>query len=62
VVEPDDGVIGIGSGGRSPWRPALSPSPFGSAAGEIAREAVRIASEICVFTNGNVVSEEIGEP
>ena len=28
-------------------------------AGEIAREAVRIASEICVFTNGNVVSEEI---
>jgi ATP-dependent protease HslVU (ClpYQ) peptidase subunit len=26
---------------------------------EIAREAVRIASEICVFTNGNVVSEEV---
>lgn len=60
VVEPDDGVLGIGSGGPfalSAARALLLHSAL--PAGEIAREAVRIASEICVFTNGNVVSEEI---
>jgi ATP-dependent HslUV protease subunit HslV len=60
VVEPDDGVIGIGSGGSfalAAARALLLHSDL--PAGEIAREAVRIASEICVFTNGNVVSEEI---
>jgi ATP-dependent HslUV protease subunit HslV len=60
VVEPDDGVLGIGSGGPfalSAARALLLHSDL--PAGEIAREAVRIASEICVFTNGNVVSEEI---
>ena len=63
VIEPDDGVIGIGSGGSfalAAARALLLHSEL--AAGEIAREAVRIASEICVFTNGNVVSEEIEEP
>jgi ATP-dependent HslUV protease subunit HslV len=60
VIEPDDGVIGIGSGGSfalAAARALLLHSDL--PAGEIAREAVRIASEICVFTNGNVVSEEI---
>jgi len=53
-------VIGIGSGGSfalAAARALLLHSNL--SAGEIAREAVRIASEICVFTNGNVVSEEI---
>ncbi|TFH30321.1 MAG: ATP-dependent protease subunit HslV [Deltaproteobacteria bacterium] len=61
VIEPDDGVVGIGSGGSlalAAARALLLHSDL--PAGEIAREAVRIASEICVFTNGNVVSEEIG--
>ena len=60
VIEPDDGVIGIGSGGSfalAAARALLLHSDL--PAGEIAREAVRIASEICVFTNGNIVSEEI---
>ncbi len=63
VIEPDDGVLGIGSGGSyalAVARALLLHS--GLSAGEISREAVRIASEICVYTNGNVVSEEIGEP
>lgn len=63
VVEPDDGVIGIGSGGSfalAAARAMLLHSEL--SAPEIAREAVRIASEICVFTNGNIVCEEIGEP
>jgi len=64
VVEPDDGVIGNRFGRvRSPWRQrARSFSIRTCPPGEIAREAVRIASEICVFTNGNVVSEEIEGP
>jgi len=60
VVEPDDGVVGIGSGGSfalAAARALLLHSDL--PAGEIAREAVRIASEICVFTNGNIVSEEV---
>jgi ATP-dependent HslUV protease subunit HslV len=63
VVEPDDGVLGIGSGGSfalSAARALLRHTEL--PAGEIAREAVRIASEICVFTNGNVVAEEIEAP
>ena len=63
VVEPDDGVVGIGSGGPFALAAARSLLLHSDLpAGEIAREAVRIASEICVFTNGNIVSEEIGPP
>ena len=53
-------MLGIGSGGSfalAAARALLLHSDL--PAGEIAREAVRIASEICVFTNGNIVSEEI---
>jgi ATP-dependent HslUV protease subunit HslV len=60
VVEPDDGVLGIGSGGSfalAAARAMLRHTEL--SAGEIARESVRIASEICVFTNENIVSEEI---
>jgi len=63
VVEPDDGVVGIGSGGSyalAAARALLLHSELPAA--EIAREAVRIASGICVFTNGNVVVEEIEAP
>ncbi len=61
VVEPDDGVIAIGSG-----------STYATAAGrallrhtsltalEIARESIRIAGEICVYTNQEVLLEEVG--
>jgi len=63
VVEPDDGVVAIGSGGSfalAAARAMLLHS--GLAAGEIAREAVRIASEICIYTNDNIVVEEIAAP
>jgi ATP-dependent HslUV protease subunit HslV len=63
VVEPDDGLIGIGSGGsyalaaaRALMRHTELP------AAEIAREAVEIAAGICVYTNGNVAVEEIAAP
>ena len=63
VVEPDDGVVGIGSGGSyalAAARALLLHTELPAA--EIAQEAVRIASGICVFTNGNVVVEEIEAP
>ncbi len=63
VVEPDDGVIAIGSGG--PFALAAARAMLvhsGLPAGEIARESVRIASEICIYTNEQIVVEEIGSP
>jgi ATP-dependent HslUV protease subunit HslV len=60
VVEPDDGVVGIGSGGSFALAAARAMLLHTELpASEIAREAVRVASEICVFTNDNIVSEEI---
>ena len=63
VVEPDDGVIGIGSGGSFALAAARALILHTDLpAEEIAREAVRVASGICVFTNDNIVSEEIASP
>ena len=63
VVEPDDGVVGIGSGGSFALAAARALALHTELpAVEIAREAVRIASEICVFTNENIAAEEIESP
>ncbi len=62
VIEPDDGVAGIGSGGAyalAAARALLSHTEL--SAEEIAREALRIASEICVFTNDQFTVEVLGE-
>lgn len=60
VIEPDDGIASIGSGG-----------PFAQAAAralvrysnldpkEIVEEAMKIASEICIYTNSNITVEEL---
>jgi ATP-dependent HslUV protease subunit HslV len=63
VVEPDDGVIGVGSGG--PYAMAAARAMLvhtDKPAIDIAREALRIASEICIYTNANVVAEEVAAP
>jgi ATP-dependent HslUV protease subunit HslV len=63
VVEPDDGVIGVGSGGPFALAAARAMLLHTSRpAVEIAREALRIASGICIYTNDNVVVEEIAAP
>jgi len=62
VIEPDDGVAGIGSGG--PYALAAARALLAHtklSAEQIAREALRIASEICVFTNNEVVVEVVGK-
>lgn len=61
VIEPDDGVIAIGSGGMyamSAGRALLRHTSLSAL--EIARESMRIAGEICVYTNQEVMLEEVG--
>jgi ATP-dependent HslUV protease subunit HslV len=60
VLEPEDGVIAIGSGGNYALAAAraLLEMP-GLTAEEIARRAMKIAAEICVYTNHNVIVETI---
>jgi len=60
VIEPDDGIIAIGSGGPyalSAARALAKNTKLG--AKEIAAEAMRIASEICIYTNANFSIEEL---
>jgi ATP-dependent HslUV protease subunit HslV len=60
VIEPDDGVAGIGSGGPyalAAARALLLHTDMNSET--IVREALRIASEICVFTNNEITVEVV---
>jgi ATP-dependent HslUV protease subunit HslV len=60
VIEPDDGIIGIGSGGGfalSAARAVIKHSDL--SAGEIVAEAMRIAAEICIYTNAQITVEEL---
>ena len=60
MLEPDDGVIGIGSGGNYALAAARALMEVdGLSAEEIARRAMKIAADICVYTNGNVIVESI---
>ena len=60
VLEPEDGVIGIGSGGNYALAAARALMAVeGLSAEEIARRAMKIAAEICVYTNNNVILEII---
>ena len=61
VLEPEDGVIAIGSGGNFALAAARALiSVDGLDADTIARRAMRIAADICVYTNGNIIIETIG--
>jgi ATP-dependent HslUV protease subunit HslV len=60
VIEPDDGLIAIGSGG--PFALAAAKALLrhsAQGAREIALESLKIASEICVYTNDEIIVEEI---
>lgn len=60
VIEPDDGVSAIGSGGPYALAAGRALMKHTSlSAKEIAEEALRIASEICVFTNDRITVEEV---
>jgi ATP-dependent HslUV protease subunit HslV len=62
VIEPDEGVIAIGSGGSyalAAARALVRNSDLPAA--DIARRSLEIAAEICVYTNNEIVVEEMGE-
>jgi len=61
VIEPDEGVIAIGSGGSyalAAARALLRNTDLPAA--EVARRSLEIAAEICVFTNQEIIVEEMG--
>ena len=60
VIESDDEVMAIGSGG--PYALAAARALIGYSdlnAAEIAQESMRIAADICIYTNGNITLEEL---
>lgn len=62
VISPDDGVLAIGSGGSyalAAARALISNTEM--SAREIALEAMRIAGEICIYSNTNIVIEELNQ-
>ena len=60
IIEPDDGMCAIGSGGPYALAAARALAQHTKlSAKEIAQEAMRIASDICIFTNNNFSLEEL---
>lgn len=61
VIEPDDGILAIGSGGNYALAAGRALKKHGEqlSATEIAQEALTVAADICVFTNHNIVVEEL---
>ncbi|MEA5047663.1 MAG: ATP-dependent protease subunit HslV [Eubacteriales bacterium] len=60
VIDPDDGIAAIGSGGMYALAAAKAlKANTDLSATEIAERALRIAGDICVFTNGNITVEEV---
>lgn len=60
VIEPDEGIIAIGSGGSYALAAARAMMRHTQlSAVEIARESLRIAGEICIYTNEQIVVEEL---
>lgn len=60
VIEPDDGICAIGSGGNYALAAARAlAANTDLSAKEIAEKSLHIAGDICVFTNHNIIVEEI---
>ena len=61
LIEPDDGIVGIGSGGPFALAAARALNKFTNlSAREIAMEAMQIAGKICIYTNESISIEELG--
>jgi ATP-dependent HslUV protease subunit HslV len=62
IIEPDDGILAIGSGGSyalAAGRALMRYAGHHMEAKEIARAAMQMAAEICVYTNDNIIVEEL---
>jgi len=61
LIEPDDGLIGIGSGGQYALAAARALARHSQlSAKEIVQSSLEIAADICVFTNRNITVLELG--
>ncbi|WP_435418526.1 ATP-dependent protease subunit HslV [Parerythrobacter aurantius] len=59
VLEPEGGIAAIGSGGNYALAAARALADYESDAEQIARKAMAVAADICVFTNDNVTLETV---
>jgi ATP-dependent HslUV protease subunit HslV len=60
LIEPDDGIVAVGSGGPFALAAARALARHSALdARQIAEEAMKLASEICIYTNGSLTIEEI---
>jgi ATP-dependent HslUV protease subunit HslV len=59
VLEPEHDVAAIGSGGNYALAAARAMMDSDKSAEDVARSAMAIAADICVYTNGNLTVEEI---
>ncbi len=59
VLEPEGDVIGIGSGGNYALAAAKVLMDTDLSAEEVAKKAIQVASDICVFTNNNLKIEKV---
>ena len=62
VIEPDDGILAIGSGGNYALSAGRALKRYAGehlSAKEIAKSALQIAAEICVYTNNHIIVEEL---
>ena len=60
IIQPDDYVVAIGSGGpyaQAAARALLKHTKLSAA--EVVRESLKIASQICIYTNDKIIVEEL---
>lgn len=63
LIEPDDGIIGIGSGGNYAMAAARALARHTEIdARAIAEIAMGIAAEVCIYTNAHLTVEQLGQP
>ncbi len=61
VLEPEEGIMAIGSGGNYALAAAMALLDSKLSAEEIAKKAMKIASSICVYTNDHLVLEQLDD-
>ena len=60
LIEPDDGILAIGSGGAYALAAARALLHYSNlSATEICKESMRIAADICIYTNSSILVEEL---
>ncbi len=60
VLEPEDGITGIGSGGNYALAAARALAPIKNlSAEEVVKKSMKIAADLCVYTNNNIIIETL---